>query len=185
MKWLSAFVVAATIANSGCSVCGPGQHRITTASRTLTMGGGVATRQIQYVTYRLTQPPPSRNVMMQEVVWLVLALPVTLRQGDSYAVGSNFSTDVTDPAQPGFWGAHDLAQSNKADMAFVVSHYSFPPPVFTPNFTAVSSSGTIRVTNRTHGHVQLDLNLSFTDVAGNVRTVVGDAQANGEVRGWV
>ena len=206
MKWLSALVVAATISNSGCSYCGPEQHAITTSANTLMLGGGIATRQIQYVTYRLTEPPASHDVfeflfntlegsangegvaftlkgtdaITQEVVWLVLALPVSLRQGDEYSVGATSSIDVDSPAQTGFWGAHDLAQPNKADVAFVVSTYTFPPPVFTPNFTAVSTTGTIRVANRTPGHLQLDLNLSFTDANGSVRTVTGDAQANTE-----
>ena len=197
-------MVAATFASSGCSVCGPEQHAITTSANTLMMGGGIPTRQIQYVTYRLTEPPATHDqfqflfntlegstngegvaftlkgtdAITQEVVWLVLALPVSLRQDDEYSVRTTFSIDVNSPAQPGFWGAHDLAQSDKADVAFVVSTYSFPPPVFTPNFTAVSTTGTIRVVNRTKGYVQLDLNLSFTDANGNVRTVTGDGQAN-------
>ena len=204
MKCLSALVIAATIATTGCDYCGPEQHAITTSANTLMLGGGIATRQIQYVTYRLTEPPATHDqfqflfntlegstngegvaftlkgteAITQEVVWLVLALPVSLRQGDEYPVGATFSIDVNSPAQPGFWGAHDLAESNKADVAFVVSTYTFPPPVFTPNFTAVSTTGTIRVVNRTKGYVQLDLNLSFTDANGNVRTVTGDGQAN-------
>ncbi len=197
---------AATIASTGCNYCGPEQHAITTSANTLMMGGDIATRQIQYMTYRLTEPPATHDqfqflfntlegstngegvaftlkgadAITQEVVWLVLALPVSLRQGDEYSVGATFSIDVNSPAQPGFWGAHDLAQSNMADVAFVVSTYTFPPPVFTPNFTAVSTTGTIRVVNRTKGYVQLDLNLSLTDANGNVRTVTGDGQANAE-----
>ena len=206
MKWLPAFVVAATIANIGCDYCGPEQHAITTSANTLMLGGGIATRQIQYVTYRLTEPPASHDAfefvfntlegstngegvaltlsgtdaMTQEVVTIVLALPVSLRQGDEYPVGGTFSVEVGSAAETSLWGAHNLVESNKADVAFVVSTYSFPPPVHTPNFRAVSSTGTIRVVNRTRGHVQLDLNLSFTDAAGNVRTVSGDAQANAE-----
>lgn len=206
MKWLAAVVIAATLANTGCNACGPEQHAITTGANGLTMGGDVAARQIQYVTYRLTEPPASHAVFQfvfnalegstngegvaftlhgtdavtQEVVTIVLALPVTLRQGDVYNVGSTFSVDVTDPAQVGFWGAHDLAQSNQADIAFVVAKYDFPPPKYTPNFIAVSSTGTIRIVNRTQGHVQLALDLSFTDADGSVRTVSGDANANTE-----
>src|SRR4051812_13755418 len=206
MKWLSAFVVAATIAINGCDTCGPEQHAITTGSSGLSMGGGVANRTIQYVAYHLTEPPASHNdfqflfntlegstngegvvftlsgtdAITQEIVWLALALPVSLRQGDVYSVGSTFTIDVTNPAQSGFWGAHDLAQSGKADVAFVVSTYTFPPPIYTPNFTAVSSTGTIRVVNRTQGHVDIDLDLSFTDANGNVRTLTGPAQANAE-----
>ena len=206
MKWLSAFVVFAAIANTGCSACGPEQHAITTSANALMMGGDIPTRQIQYVTYRLTEPPATHaafqfvfntlegstsgegvavtltgtDAVTQEVVWLVLALPVSLRQGDNYSVGATFSVEVGSIAESKLWGAHDLADPTKADVAFVVSTYSFPPPVYTPNFRAVSSTGTIRVTGRTQGHVQLDLNLSFTDAAGNVRTVTGDAQANTE-----
>jgi len=206
MKWLPAFIVAATIAINGCSICGPEQHAITTSANSLTMGGGIQTRQIQSVTYRLTEPPATHaefqflfnalegsmsgegvaftlrgtDAMTQEVVTLVLALPVSLRQGDVYDVGATFSIDVASPAQAGFWGAHDLAQPNKADVAFVVATYSFPPPVFTPNFSAVSSTGTIRVVDRTDAHVQLELNLSFTDSNGSVRTVTGDAEATAE-----
>ncbi len=206
MKWLQAFAVAAAIVNTGCNACGPEQHAIRTSANTLMMGGDIATRQVQYVTYHLTEPPARHDEFQflfnalegstsgegvaftlkgtdantQEVVWLVLALPVSLRQGDEYSVGSTFSVDVGSPAMTNFWGAHDLTQSDKADVAFVVSTYTFPPPVYTPNFTAVSTTGTIRVVDRTQGHLQLDLNLSFTDAAGNVRTVTGDAQASTE-----
>jgi hypothetical protein len=206
MKWLSTLVVAATIGSTGCDYCGPEQHAITTSANTLMLGGDIGTRQIQFVTYRLTEPPASHDVFQfvfntlegstsgegvaltltgtdaitQEHVTIVLALPVSLRQGDEYPVGGTFGIDVNSPAQPGFWGAHDLAQANGADVAFVVSTYSFPPPVYTPNFSAASSSGTIRVVNRTRGHVELDLNLSFADANGNVRTVTGDGQANTE-----
>ena len=204
MQWLPALAVAATIATTGCDWCGPEQHAITTSANSLIMGGGVSTRQIQYVTFRLTEPPATHDAfefvfstlegstngegvaftftgtdaLTQEVVTIVLALPVALREGDQYTVGSAFSVEVGSNAETRLWGAHDLAQSNQADVAFVVSTYSFPPPVHTPNFRAVSSTGTIRVVNRTQGHVQLDLNLSFTDANGSVRTVTGDAEAN-------
>lgn len=208
MKWISALIVAASIATTGCDYCGPEQHAITTSANTLTLGGDIAARQIQFVTYRLTQPPASEAVfdfvfntlegdtngegvaftlqgtdaVTQEIVTLVLALPVSLREGDTYTVGSTFTVDAGSPTETRLFGAHDLAQSNSADVAFVVSTYSFPPPVYTPNFRAVSSSGTVRVVNRTQGHVQLDLNLSFTDANGSVRTVTGDSQANTEKR---
>ncbi|HUR00070.1 MAG TPA: hypothetical protein VM166_11495 [Gemmatimonadaceae bacterium] len=208
MKWLTAFVFAATIATTGCNYCGPEQHAVTTSSSGLSMGGSVPARTVQYVSYRLTEPPAAHDdfqfvfntlegstsgdgvaftlsgtdAITQENVILVLALPVALRQGDVYSVGSTFSVDVTSPARDGSWGAHDLAQSNKADVAFVVATYSFPPPVYTPNFRAVSSTGTIRVMNRTQGHVDLDLDLHFTDANGAVRTITGPAQANADKR---
>lgn len=208
MKLLSAFLAAATIASSGCSFCGPEQHAITTSAGTLTLGGDIPTRQIQYVTYRLTEPPASHDAFQfvfntlegfangegvaltlsgtdavtQEIVTIVLALPVALRQGDEYAVGSTFSVEVGSNAETRLWGAHDLVDSHKADVAFVVATYSFPPPVYTPNFRAVSTTGTVRVVDRSSGHAQLALNLSFTDAAGSVRTVTGDARADTEKR---
>ena len=54
-------MVVATIATTGCDWCGPEQHAITTSANSLIMGGGVSTRQIQYVTYRLTEPPASHD----------------------------------------------------------------------------------------------------------------------------
>src|SRR3954471_23921368 len=57
MKSLSAFLVAATLASTGCNYCGPEQHAITTGSSGLSMGGSIPNRTIQYVTYRLTEPP--------------------------------------------------------------------------------------------------------------------------------
>jgi hypothetical protein len=205
MNWLSGFLLAATIGIIGCNWCGPEQHAITTGSSALIMGGDIAAREVQYVTYRLTEPPATHeafqfvfstlegmsngegvaltfsgtDAVTQEVVTLVLALPVSLREGDQYPVGTTFSIDVTSPARTNFWGAHDLVDPIRADVAFVVATYSFPPK-YTPNFTAVSSTGTVRVVNRTSGHVQLDLNLTFTDAAGSVRTMTGDAQANTE-----
>jgi hypothetical protein len=79
----------------------------------------------------------SRRLSGPDVEEIIPFIPVTLREGDVYDVGSTFSVDVTDPAQAGFWGAHDLAQSNRADVAFVVAKYDFPPPAYTPNFVAV------------------------------------------------
>jgi hypothetical protein len=119
MKLSPALVLAATIGISGCNFCGPEQHAITTSAN-LTMGGDIAARQIQYATYRLTEPPASHDVFQfvfntlegarngegvaltlsgtdavtQEIITLVLALPVALRQGDLYSIGATFAVEV-------------------------------------------------------------------------------------------
>jgi hypothetical protein len=204
MKRTSTLLIAATVATTGCNFCGPEQHAITT-SAALTLAGDIEARQVQYATQRLTEPPATHDAFQfvfntlegsrsgegvalafsgtdaitQEIVTLVLALPVALREGDVYSVGSTFNVEVG-AGQTGFWGAHDLAQSNQADVAFVVAKYDFPPPTYTTNFRAASSTGTIRVTDRTQGRLQLALDLTFTDATGNVRTLTGDAQANTE-----
>jgi hypothetical protein len=206
MKWTSTLVIAATIASTGCNFCGPEQHAITTSATALTMAGDIEAREIQYAIQRLTEPPATHDAFQfvfntlegsrtgegvalafsgtdaitQEIVTVVLALPVALREGDQYLVASTFNVEVGSSGQIGFWGAHDLAQPNQADVAFVVAKYDFPPPTYTTNFRAVSSTGTIRVTDRAEGRVQLALDLRFTDATGNVRTLSGDAQANTE-----
>jgi hypothetical protein len=204
---LAALVAAGTIFGNGCNACGPEQHAITaTAPNNLTLGGDFGTRQVQYVNRRLTQPPATReafnflfstldglaqgegvaftlagtDAQTQEIVTLVLGLPVALRQGDTYAVGGTFHVDVSAPSEAGFWGAHDLQQSGKADVAFVIATYTFPPVTYTPTFTAVTSSGTIQVTDRSPGHLQVHLDLSFTDANGNARTLTGDGRVDNE-----
>ncbi|MFL5522509.1 MAG: hypothetical protein ACJ8AF_00210 [Gemmatimonadaceae bacterium] len=210
-RWIHMPVVLLVVsfASGGCSICGPEQHAITTASpNDLILDDGSGSRQVQYVNTRLTEPPATHDQFQftfntlegqangegvalsfngtdagtMETVTLVLALPVALRQGDDYAVGSTFSVEVGSASETGFWGQHDLVQSNKADVAFVIAKYTFPPPEYAVQFRAVSSSGTVHVVSRTAGHVQLALNLSFTDANGNVRTLTGDAQADNEKR---
>jgi len=120
----------------------------------------------------------------KELVMLVFAVPVSLRQGDVYNVGSTFSVeptvDGTDPL--GRSGPHDLQQSNRADVAFTTSTYSFPPAAFTIGFRATTSTGTIRVTSREHGRVQLAVDLTFVDASGKTATVTGVVTASTEQR---
>ena len=204
--WIPGLILATTFA-AGCSVCGPEQHAITaTAPNNLTLGGDFGTRQVQFVNRRLTEPPATHDdfqflfntleglttgegvaftlsgtdAVTQEIVTLVLALPVALRDGDDYAVGGTFSVDPGAPSEAGFWGAHDLQQPGKADVAFVISNYSFPPVAYMANFRAVTSSGTVHVTGRAPGHLQVSLDLSFTDASGSVRTITGDGRADNE-----
>jgi hypothetical protein len=204
---LGMLVVVGATSATGCDACGPEQHAITTtAPNNLTLGGDFGTRQVQFVNRRLTQPPATRDAFQflfntldglttgegvaftlagtdavtQEIVTLVLALPVALREGDDYAVSATFSVDPGAPSESGFWGAHDLQQPDKAEVAFVISTYSFPPVEYTTNFRAVTSSGTVHVTGRSPGHLQVSLDLTFTDANGSVRTLTGDGRADNE-----
>ena len=112
-----------------------------------------------------------------DFVSLTMALPVSLQQGDLYAVGSTFTTDigVTDARD---WGPHDLQQSNQADVAFAIATYTFPPPVYTVKFRAVTSTGSIRVTSRSSGFVELLLNLNFADANGTTRFLNGPVRVS-------
>ena len=72
-------------------------------------------------------------------------------------------------------------QATKADVGFTTAVYDFPPPTFTPNFRAATTTGTVRVVSRTDGRVELALNLTFTDAAGRTRSVTGVVAANTEI----
>jgi len=111
-----------------------------------------------------------------EYVSFTLALPVSLQQGDEYPVDGTFTVDLGVP-DARMWGSHDLQTSNHADVAFAIATYTFPP-AYSVNFRAVSSSGTIRVTERERGRVALSLNLNFADATGKTKSVTGVVRVN-------
>lgn len=205
-KLVSALALATTVATTGC-LCGADEERAVTVSApdSLTVVRDGASRRIEIVT-RVTEPEVSPQTFdfvyntleeraqgegivlglsgtdptSNELVILALALPVSLRRGDEYAVGATFSVDPGLTADPRLWGAYDLQQSDRAEVAFTVATYSFPPPQYTVNFRAATSTGTIRVTQRQRGSVELSLNLSLVDATGKTTTVTGRVQANSE-----
>jgi hypothetical protein len=197
-----AFGLAATFAINGC--CGGDeQHSVTvSAPDSLVVTRDGATRRVEVVT-QLTETQvrsptfqfvfntiegstsgegialtlSGNDPVSDELFLLVLALPVSLRDGDQYPIGATFNVEPGG-SDPQMWGAHDLQQSNQADVAFTVATYRFPPGVYDATFRAATSTGTIRVTERERGRVELSLNLSLADAAGKTTTVTGRAQAN-------
>jgi hypothetical protein len=117
-----------------------------------------------------------RDPLTDEVVILALALPVSLARGDEYQVGGTFKVNAGFDPDPQLWGQHDLQQSNRAEVAFTTSKYTFPPGTFTSTYQATSATGTIRVTQRQDGLIQLVINLSMTDASGKPATISGNAQ---------
>ena len=204
--WLAAFGIATTLVVTGCSVCGPEQHAITVGSiNALNVTGGPAALTVgsslrlvesqfssstfDFVYETLKGSRSGEGIALSfsgsdrsssEQIWLVLAVPVSLRPGDEYSVGATFAVEPGTSDDPKMWGAYDLRQSNQAEVSFAVVTYSFPPPVYTTNFRAVKSTGTIRVTQRTTGSVELSLNLTFTNAAGSVRALIGSVQASAD-----
>jgi len=205
-RWLAAIGLVTTLAMTGC-LCGADEgHAVTvSAPDALTVTRDGVARKVEVVT-RLTEPEASPTTFQfvfnavegstngegvalslsgadatsDELVILTLALPVALRRGDEYPVGATFTVDPGLTPDPRLWGAYDLRQPDEAEAAFTIASYSFPPPQFTVNFRAATSTGTIRVTQRQRGSVELSLNLSFTDASGKTTTVTGRAQANSE-----
>ena len=204
--WLTGFALAATLAMSGC-LCGADEERAVTVSSidSLVVARDGPVRRVGVVT-RLTEAEASAprfafvfntlegssggegialtlsglDPATDEVVLLVLALPVSLRRGDTYVVGATFSVDAGVPSEPRLWGPHDLQQPNQAEAAFTIARYTFPPGEYRTTFRAASTSGTVRVTDRRDGSVALQLDLTLTDDAGKTTTLSGRAQANSE-----
>lgn len=202
---MPALAFAASVAVSGCNCGAQEQRALTVSSASLTLGGDGAPRQMAPVI-RLTEvetdPSSFRFVFntiegsasgegialsisgtdpsSDELVALTLALPVSLRRGEEYPVGGTFAIEPGVSSDPQLWGPHDLAQPNRAEVAFTIAAYTFPPPLYTTKFRAVTSSGTIRVTDRQSGWVALSVNLSFVDANGRTRTLSGNVQATTE-----
>ena len=205
-RFASALALATTTATTGC-LCGADEERAVTVSAidALTVVRDGSSRRIEIVT-RVTEPevspqtfdfvyntieerPQGEGIVLglsgtdptsNELVILALALPVSLRRGDEYAVGATFSVDAGLTSDPRLWGAYDLQQSDRAEVAFTIAAYSFPPPLYTVSFRATTSSGTIRVTERQRGSLELSLNLTLVDATGMTTTVTGRVQANTE-----
>lgn len=129
------------------------------------------------VAFGVMATDPTTN----EDIVISLALPVSLRPGDVYTIGTTYLVEATLNTDIRSWGEHDLVQPTKADVAFTTAVYNFPPPTYTPNFRAVTSGGTVRVIGRTDGRVELALDLMFTDATGETRSVNGVVVANTEI----
>jgi hypothetical protein len=203
---VSTLALVMTIAATGC-VCGGEQLNVVISSPgglTITVDG--ATRQLMVPVTKLTEfhiTSPAFNFLYNtlegaangegvafglsgsdpqtnDVVVISLALPVSLRQGEEYTVGTTYMVEGTLNTDIRSWGAHDLQQSTKADVALTTAVYSFPPPAYAPNFRAATSTGTVRVVKREPGRVELAVNLTFTDAGGKTRVVAGSVVANTE-----
>jgi len=197
----------ATIATTGC-ICGAKERNVvisTPTGLTLTVDGEARTLRVpvtRLTEFHITSPAfdflyrtlegstsgegvafgvTGTDLVTNDVVVISLALPVSLRPGDEYTVGTTFMVEAALNQDIRSWGAHDLLQSNKADIGFTTAVYDFPPPTYTPNFRASSTTGTVRVVGRTSGRMELSLNLVLTDAAGRTRRVTGNVTANTEL----
>jgi len=198
--------LAATLATTGC-LCGADEERAVTISApdSLAVARDGETRRVgsvsrltefdgdpsafQYVFATIEGATTGEGVVLSlsgmdtasnEIVIVALALPVSLRRGEEYPVGATFNVDPGLTPDPRLSGAYDLQQPNQAEAALTIATYSFPPPQYTVGFRAVTASGTVRVTERERGRVELSLNLSFADAAGRTVGLTGRAQANTE-----
>ncbi|HUP89367.1 MAG TPA: hypothetical protein VM100_08455 [Longimicrobiales bacterium] len=114
-----------------------------------------------------------------EIVLASFILPSDLRKGAQYTVTSTFNIEPGFSTTPLSWGTRGANGSN-AVLGFTTSTYTFPPANFTINYRATSASGTITVTNRGSGFVELQLAIQFTDASGRPGSMTGRIQATAE-----
>lgn len=202
-RWTAAIGLAATLGTTGCLCGAEEEHAFTVSapdSLVVTRDGTtrrietvvrvaenqLATSTFQLVFNTLEGTPSSEGIALSlsghdpvtdELVTLTLALPVSLRRGDEYVVGNTFAIPPGIDLDPRLFGAYDLRQSNQAEVSFSIAKYLFPPPSFDVRFRATTSAGTVRVTTRQKGRVELTLNLSFTDATGRPATLTGRVSA--------
>ena len=197
----ASLAVAAAVATSAC--CGGEQHAVTVSAPDLfTVNVGSTTLET-YSNRQLTSPPiessklefifntlegaadgdgviisfSGNDASSSGAILLSVALPVGLHDGDVYTVGRTFTNDPNAADEGAAYGPYDLAQPNQAEVAFSASTYTFPPPHFDVNYRATNTTGTIRVSHRLPGQLELTLDLSFTDADGNPAMLTGRALA--------
>jgi hypothetical protein len=200
---LAAFALPVAIAITGC--CGAKEQHAINISPGLSVTRNGVTRSVG-TSARATAPPTSEaqfqfvfntlegstigdgialstggnDPVTDELIIVALALPMSLREGDEYTIGNTYAVQPGVENDPGAFGAYDLQQPNQAEASFTVATYTFPPGEYNATFRAVATTGTVRVTNRERGRVELALNLTFTDAAGNTATVTGPVIASNE-----
>ena len=201
---VAGLALATSVAATGCICNRPEEHAVTfsAGNEGLTLvADGVSRRipiethltsnqlsssDLEFIVNTLEGSRPGEGVAVtfsgfdpvsNEYVQFTLALPVSLQSGEEYQIGATFSVDVGG-SDARAWGSHDLQTSNRADVAIAIATYTFPPPQYSLNSRAVSSSGTIRVTERDPGRVGFSLDLSFADAAGKTRSVTGVVRAS-------
>lgn len=100
-----------------------------------------------------------------EMVTVVLALPLPLREGDRIPVGEAVPVTMTVDVRAR-WGVFDLADADEAGVGVWTGTYSFPPPEFRPSFQAASATGEIVVERVGGGSATLRLDVTTTSGDG-------------------
>jgi hypothetical protein len=209
MRLLSlGFAAALASVTSACNYCGADEVRALTVStvdslaitrngvtRRLQLNSRVAGREIEDARFEAVfnaiedRPSSNRGILLtlsgtdpvtSELITMVMALPSNLDRGDVYTVNRTFVAEPGLSTDPGLWGERDLEGVNTADVAFTTSTYSFPPAQHTITYRAATATGTIRVTQRSRGYVEVDVAIGLADASGVAAALNGKIQINTE-----
>jgi hypothetical protein len=138
------------------------------------LGGRPGTAQAIVVTY--SEQDPATN----ETVYLTLAIPSELRRGARYQVGGAFGGANVGRDVRQAWGTRSLRDADRAEVAFSIDAYTFPPPQHTATFVATKAEGTIDVVERGSGWFYAVVSLRMEDADGRVVHVTGQVMAQSE-----
>jgi hypothetical protein len=115
--------------------------------------------------------PTGENVALSVVLPTPITRTSVFQIDDAYQVPFVVTTDEGQN-----WRTVPLSANGHGSAAFGTASYSFPPPTFTDTYQAAQVSGTVRVLQKFGEGFQLKLDLTFTDAAGRIATVRGNAQ---------
>ena len=111
---------------------------------------------------------------------IALALPEDLTRGDVYTVNGTFTIEPRLSTDAALFGTLPLQGANNAQMALTRWAYTFPPAAFTVTYRASTATGTIRVTQRSGGYAELELNIQVTDPTNGPASLAGRVQVTTE-----
>lgn len=210
MRKVSIAVAALAVvafSNSGCSLCEAEEERAVTVNSlgplvitrngqtsSVRMGGRVSQAEIARAAFDelfslieggglaqrgavLTLKPDQES---QDAMMLIaIALPGDLRQGQRLAVGGAFDAPFRLSTESGF-GVRTLTVPGRPDVAFRTGSYTFPPATFHTTYAATAAEGFVEVVQRGGEWIQLLLDVTVRNAAGEAVMLRGSVQAQAE-----
>ena len=210
MRKVSIAVAALAVvafSNSGCSICGAEEQRAVTVSSlgpllitqngqtsSVRMGGRVSEAEIARAGFDelfsviegggsaqrggvITLAPDQQS--NDNLMLIAIALPGGLRQGQRLAVGGAFDAPFRLSTESGF-GVRTLTVPGRPDVAFRTGSYTFPPATFHTTYAATAAEGFVEVVRRGGEWIELLLDVTVRNAAGELVVLRGSVQAQAE-----
>jgi hypothetical protein len=111
---------------------------------------------------------------------LELVLPTPLSRGEVIPVSGTFPAPQTMPLYWTEFGPHDLAVQGSAAIALRLFDYRSVGLVVEREFIATSASGTIEVVSIGDEHLELQLDITARNAAGEIVRITGPVSVRGE-----
>lgn len=112
---------------------------------------------------------------------LVLVLPTPLREGTRYAIGGAVPPPTSElPMYWSTWGQRALGDPDQAKVALRIFDYRAVGMRIENDFAATGATGTIEVVNRSKDYLELRLDVTATDAAGQTIRLRGDMSVAAE-----